>query len=185
MHLVGCLYYWQMGFNSVFKGLRQRIIPECSKFKAEINKYAKIPDKRPFFPSKHQELSVLCDTQRYRRECVTHFCNRAVNIVLICRISYSYCSDCTFGNNSITAIKFCSTKNRIESFNVEFEVSLWNLGNAVAQWLRCYATNREVAGSIPDAVKGTFHWYNPSDRTMTLWSTQPLTEMSTRSIFWG
>jgi hypothetical protein len=24
----------------------------------------------------------------------------------------------------------------------------------------------------------------PSDRTMALWSTQPLTEMSTRSIFW-
>jgi hypothetical protein len=34
------------------------------------------------------------------------------------------------------------------------------------------------------------HWnfsltYNPSDRTMALGSTQPLTEMSTRSISWG
>ena len=34
------------------------------------------------------------------------------------------------------------------------------------------------------------HWnfsltYNPSDRTMVLGSTQPLTEMSTRSISWG
>jgi len=27
--------------------------------------------------------------------------------------------------------------------------------------------------------------YNPSDRTMALGSTQPLTEMSTRSISWG
>jgi hypothetical protein len=26
---------------------------------------------------------------------------------------------------------------------------------------------------------------NPSDRTMALWSTQPLTEMSTRRISWG
>ena len=38
----------------------------------------------------------------------------------------------------------------------------------VAQWLRCCATNRKVAGSIPDGV-------NPSDRTMVLGSTQPLT----------
>jgi len=30
-----------------------------------------------------------------------------------------------------------------------------------------------------------FHWHNPSDRTMALRSTQPLTEMSTRSISWG
>ena len=31
-----------------------------------------------------------------------------------------------------------------------------------------------------------FHWHkNPSDRTMALESTQPLTEMSTRSISWG
>jgi len=27
--------------------------------------------------------------------------------------------------------------------------------------------------------------YNPSDRTMALGSTHPLTEMSTRSISWG
>ena len=26
----------------------------------------------------------------------------------------------------------------------------------VAQWLRCYATNRKVAGSIPDGVSGFF-----------------------------
>ena len=30
-----------------------------------------------------------------------------------------------------------------------------------------------------------FHWHNPSDRTMALGSTQPLTEMNTRSISWG
>jgi hypothetical protein len=47
------------------------------------------------------------------------------------------------------------------------------------------ATNRKVAGSIPDGVIGIFHWHNPSDRTMALGSTQPLTEMSTRSISWG
>jgi hypothetical protein len=36
----------------------------------------------------------------------------------------------------------------------------------VAQWLRYCATNRKVAGSIPDGVIGIFHWHNPSDRTM-------------------
>ena len=32
-------------------------------------------------------------------------------------------------------------------------------GTAVAQWLRCCATNRKVAGSIPAAVIGIFHWH--------------------------
>ena len=32
---------------------------------------------------------------------------------------------------------------------------LW--GTAVAQWLRCCATNRKVAGSILAGVIGTFH----------------------------
>jgi hypothetical protein len=55
-------------------------------------------------------------------------------------------------------------------------------GVAVAQYC---ATNRKVAGSIPDGVTGIFHWHNPSGRTMALRSTQPLTEMSTRNISWG
>jgi hypothetical protein len=55
----------------------------------------------------------------------------------------------------------------------------------VAQLLRYYATNRKVAGSIPDGVIEIFHLHNPSDRPMVLGSTQPLTEMSTRSISWG
>jgi hypothetical protein len=48
-----------------------------------------------------------------------------------------------------------------------------------------FATSRKVAGSIPDGVIGIFHWFNPSGRTMALGSTQPLTEMSTRNVFWG
>jgi len=65
------------------------------------------------------------------------------------------------------------------------EIYLNTVLYAVAQWLRCCATNRKVAGSIPDGVISIFNWYNPSDRTMALGSTQPLTEMSTRSISWG
>jgi hypothetical protein len=52
-------------------------------------------------------------------------------------------------------------------------------------WLRHRATNRKVAGSIPDGVTAIFHWHNPSGRTMALESTQPLTEMCTRNISWG
>jgi hypothetical protein len=51
-------------------------------------------------------------------------------------------------------------------------------------WLRYCAISRKVAGSIPDGVTGVFHTYNPSGRTMALGSTQPLTEMSNRNIFW-
>ena len=31
-----------------------------------------------------------------------------------------------------------------------------------------YATNQQVAGSIPDGVIGIFQWHNPSGRTKTL-----------------
>ena len=51
--------------------------------------------------------------------------------------------------------------------------------------LRRCSTNRKVAGSIPDGVNGIFHSHSPSDCTMSLGSTRPLTEMSTRSISWG
>jgi hypothetical protein len=47
------------------------------------------------------------------------------------------------------------------------------------------ATSRKVAGSIPDDIIGINLWHNPSDRTMALGLTQPLTEMRTRNIFWG
>jgi hypothetical protein len=58
-------------------------------------------------------------------------------------------------------------------------------GHAVAQCLRNCATNRKVAGSIPDGFIGIFHLHNPSGRTMAIGLTQPLSEMSTRNISWG
>ena len=48
-----------------------------------------------------------------------------------------------------------------------------------------YATNWQVAGSIPNGVIGIIQSHNPFGRTMALRSTQPLTEMSTRCICWG
>ena len=59
-------------------------------------------------------------------------------------------------------------------------------GKRGRSWLRHCAASQKVAGSIPDGVIGFFfHSHNPSDRTMALRSIQPLTEMSTRNVFWG
>jgi len=55
----------------------------------------------------------------------------------------------------------------------------------VAQLVEALRLSRKVAGSIPDGVIGIFHLHNPSGRTVTLWLTQPLIEMSTRNISWG
>jgi len=38
-------------------------------------------------------------------------------------------------------------------------LTTYHMGKAVAEWLRCCATNRKVAGSIPTGVIGIFHWY--------------------------
>ena len=38
--------------------------------------------------------------------------------------------------------------------SLNFKLVEVKVGTAVAQWLRCYATNRKVAGSIPDGVIG-------------------------------
>jgi hypothetical protein len=48
-------------------------------------------------------------------------------------------------------------------------------------WLRHYATSRKFAGSIPD-ITVFLNLPNPSNRIMSLGSTQPLTEMNTRII---
>jgi hypothetical protein len=48
-----------------------------------------------------------------------------------------------------------------------------------------YATSREVSNPIADEGIGFFNLPNPSSRTMSLESTQPLTEMSTRNLSGG
>jgi hypothetical protein len=45
--------------------------------------------------------------------------------------------------------------------------------------------NQKVDGSIPGGVSGFFVDINTFDRTTTLGSTRPLTEMSISSISWG
>jgi len=55
-------------------------------------------------------------------------------------------------------------------------------GTQWRSWLRHCATTWKIVGSIPRVVMGIFHVNNPADRTMDLGSTQPLTEVSTRTI---
>ena len=59
------------------------------------------------------------------------------------------------------------------------------MGTWWRSWLMYCATSRKVAGSIPDGVNGIFYRHNPPGRTVTLGSTQPLTEMSTTNISCG
>ena len=52
----------------------------------------------------------------------------------------------------------CALRKKCIVIDIYFVVSnceLW--GTAVGQWLRCCATNRKVAGSIPAGVIGIFH----------------------------
>ena len=64
-------------------------------------------------------------------------------------------------------------------------ICILTMVHAVAQLVEALRYKLEGPGSIPDGVVGTFHWHNPSGRTMALGSTQPLTEMSTGSISCG
>jgi len=55
------------------------------------------------------------------------------------------------------------------------------LFNLQHNWMHKVKTKHQSFARYPDV---TIHWQNPSGRTMSLGSTQPLTEMSTRNIFW-
>jgi len=46
-----------------------------------------------------------------------------------------------------------ATRSCLSNLNLSISVQ----GTAVAQWLRYCATNRKVAGSVPDGVIGIFH----------------------------
>jgi len=53
----------------------------------------------------------------------------------------------------------CTHSGTVESTRVVGHDAVYistQVGTAVAQWLRCCATNRKVAGSIPAGVSGFF-----------------------------
>ena len=68
-------------------------------------------------------------------------------------------------------------------FNNVLPATVGDRGSTLATML-CYKSDRSLARSQLVSVDFSLTW-NPSDRTVALESTQPLTEMSTRCISWG
>jgi len=87
----------------------------------------------------------------------------------------SLCGDLSYFKRNSQEV---SNKEQIIRPVMQFGGTRWRI------WLRHCATNRKVAGSVPDCFIGIFYWPNPSGRTMALGLIQPVTEMSTR-IFPG
>ena len=89
----------------------------------------------------HQEVKIVSHSIWHH-----HTLHVSSTIVLIIRRSKSY-------HTASGTITLC----RRPSYN-EFIIHLYmfRAGTAVAQWLRCCATNRKVAGSIPEGVIGFF-----------------------------
>jgi len=68
--------------------------------------------------------------------------------------------DCVLSCNGSRMLSRCGPLSRYLSFGFRkrhfFTFCISASGTAVAQWLRCCATNRKVAGSIPAFVSGFF-----------------------------
>jgi hypothetical protein len=95
-----------------------------------------------------------------------------LNDVALCTVRYSWCLS-TAG----TTLLFTQSVN---STNITLHI----LQCVTVRWrflLRDCLTNRNVSSSSPYRI---FHWLHPSGRTVPLRSTQPLTEMTDRVVFW-
>jgi hypothetical protein len=88
------------------------------------------------------------------------------------------------GSRQRAVTGFCQHGNEILG-SIQADKFLNNLSDTGARGsvvgLRHYATSRKVAVSNPDEVD-YFNLPNPSSSTMTLGSTQPLTEISTKNL---
>jgi hypothetical protein len=75
------------------------------------------------------------------------------------------------------------TQTAVEQVTISLRV-LWLI--TVKNLLK-FCTTLQTGGSrvrFPNGVIGIFQWHNSTGRTMAVWSTQPLKEMSTRIISW-
>ena len=63
--------------------------------------------------------------------------------------------------------------------------TIWWPGTAVAQWLRCCATNQKVAGSIPAGVTGNFSWHKILPAALWHWGWLRILQKWVPGIFSG
>ena len=135
---------------------------------------------------RHVDWCMVTDFFLYKTTWHWKWRQCATSKLFACRPSITSQETCIFVNIAGSILPVLLTIQTVNTFwllqvNAECLFFTWD-GGRVAQWLRCCATNRKVAGSIPDGVIGIFHWHNPSDRTMALGSTQSLTEMIRTSV---
>jgi hypothetical protein len=114
----------------------------------------------------------------------------AATLSLKCRVNVNAATlslKCRVNLNAATLSLKCRVNLNAATLSLKQIKPLYTCiwGTRWRSWLRHCDTSRKVADSTLDDVIGIFHWHNPSGRTMALGSTQPLTEMSTRSISWG
>ena len=88
----------------------------------------------------------------------------------------------------LTLIYTCCILNLLQLNRGSFEIKhdyLMLLGTSVAQWLRCCATNRKVAGSIPAGVIAIFHWHKILPIALCPWSRLSLWQKWVPGVFPG
>jgi hypothetical protein len=95
-------------------------------------------------------------------------------LVSICGISDSWFSFYVLPSNY-----YIITSYAFQSYNHNFEIR----GDAFGWGTVLQAGRSRVL--LPFFVIGSLSWLNPSSRSMALGWTQPLTEVSTKNIFWG
>ena len=112
-----------------------------------------------------------------------HYCITSKQLDVLERARGSGLFGC-LSNYHVSSMYACHCTNT--SAKVLFNPMLFCKGGTRwRSWLRYSATSLKFAGSISDGFIGIFHRLTPSGRTMAMGLTQPLTETSTRNIFWG
>jgi len=92
---------------------------------------------------------TLCGTCSY---------HRTSNSKLVFNKAVVVCVEAVFVKSAILLMSHTWNQTRISESLLLILLYIW-VGTAVAQWLRCCATNRKVAGSISACVIGIFHWH--------------------------
>ena len=100
---------------------------------------------------------------------LTHYLNACFKASHVCELTHSFIAADAVNVGPRSKIWYGSLVTRILSgtalcshvlylilMSCLFSVKHLDTGTAVAQWLRCFATNRKVADSIPASVSGFF-----------------------------